>query len=203
MPPVVHPFPVMRPGFIQSAEWIGGPEDMTLEVAYQNLAGGLEVVSFQTKGENPGEICVPSSNDLANLGPRGRDILVAHLRMACMVHGSAVPGSREFEDIWVNQSGSNYFQTALGTTKITAVTAVSDAECDITWRVGTGPLFVTRVGHGEINAYAYAPSTQLYVVPGSVKKQFANYVHDWPGTVLTQAQKDAIVDYVVALKPWI
>lgn len=203
MPPVVHPFPVRRPGYIEQANWQGTAEDMALELAYRNLAGQLEVVSFATQGENPGEICVPSSNDLANLGPRARDILVAHLRMACMIRGVAIPCSKEFEDVWVTQSNANYFQTALGTTKITGCTAVSDSEADISWRVGTGPIYVTRVGHGEINSYAYAPSTQLLVVAGSVKKQFPSYVHNYPTTVLTQAQKDDIASYCVGLDPWI
>lgn len=201
--PVVHPFPVKRPGFIESAVWLGGDEDLALEIAFRNLGGGLDVVSLQATGENPGEICLPASTDPANLGPRARDILVAHLRMACMIRGIAIPCSREFEDVWVVQSESNYFQTALGTTKVVGCIPLTDSTARISWRIGNGPVYATDVGHGEINSYAFAPLTQLLVVPGAVKKAFPSYVHNYPsGPVLTTAQKDEIATYVLGLSPW-
>jgi len=203
MPPVVHPFPVKRPGYIEQAAWLGTDEDLSLQLSFRNIAGNLETISFQTAGENPGEICLPSSTDLATLGPRVRDILAAHLRMGVMVAGHAVPGSREFEDVFV-QTGTNNFQVAIGTAKVIASRMVSDSEIDIDWRIGSsGPIRTERFGHGELSNYVFVPQTQLLVVPGAVEKQFPNYVHSWPGTVLTQAQKDNVAAYVLTLEPWI
>lgn len=202
MAPTIHTFPVKRPGFIEQAVWIGTDEDMSLQVSHQNAAGVLEVVSFQTKGENTGEICLPTSTDLTTLGPRARDILAAHLRMAVMIAGKATPGSREFNDIFI-QSETNNFQTALGTTKVISTRMVSDAEVDVDWKQGNGPIYTTRFGHGEMALYSFIPQTQLYIIPGSVKIQFPSYVHNWPSTVLTQTQKDNIVAYVLGIQPWI
>lgn len=202
MAPTIHTFPVKRPGFIEQAAWIGTDEDMSLQVSHQNALGLLETVSFQTQGENVGEICLPNSTDLNSLGPRARDILAAHLRMSVMIAGKATPGSREFNDVFV-QSGTNNFQTALGLTKVNTTRMVSDAEVDIDWKTGNGPIYTTRLGHGEIALYTFIPQTQLFIVPGSVKAQFPNYVHNWPSTVLTQTQKDNIINYVLGLEPWV
>jgi len=57
--------------------------------------------------------------------------------------------------------------------------------------------------HGELNRYTFAPSTQLFVIPGAVKKQFPNYVHDHPNTVLTTTQREDIRSYVLGLALWI
>lgn len=200
--PAVHPFPIKRPGFITGATWIGGPEDMALECAYTNALGNPAVISFSTKGENPGELCLPASTDLNNLGPRARDILAAHLRMACMVGGVAVPGSREFEDVFI-QAESNNFQVALGMAKVVDVRMFSDTEVDVDWKVGTGPTYTTRLGHGELNTYTFVPQTQLLVIPGSVEKEFPTYIHDYPSQQLTSTQKSNIVNYVTALELWI
>lgn len=205
MPPAVHPHPVKRPGFITSAQWLGSDDDLDLQVTYINELGNPAALSFAAQAVGkPGEICIPSGNDLNSLGPRARDILAAHLRMACMVGGTAIPGSREFNDVFIQSQSSN-FQTALSNqTKVISSSMVSDTEVDISWRIGTnGPIYVTRLSHGETCTYAFVPQTQLLVIPGSVKAQFSNYVHNHPSQVLTQAQKDSVVAYVLTLQPWI
>ena len=201
--PVVYDFPVKRPGIITAAQWFGGDADLELHVSFTGLGGQGGQLVFQTQGTEVGEICLPTSTDLNNLGPRARDILVAHTRMACMVAGLAVPGSKEFLNAFI-QSDSNNLQTALGTVKVSDVRMVDDQCFDIDFKVGTGPAFTVRADHGELNNYTFVPSTQLLIIPGSVKKEFPTYVHDFNnGKILTQSQKDAISTYILGLEPWI
>lgn len=203
--PVIHTFPVKRPGFIATAQWQGPDDDLALAISFPDIGGISRSLTFQTRSTptgNPGEICLPTSNDLNDLGPRARDVLVAHTRMACMIAGLAVPGSKEFLDAFV-QSDTNNLQSALGMVKVTAVTPTTDQLIDLTYKQGTGPGFVVTVDHGELNNYIFVPETQLLVVPGAIKKQFPTYVHDYPGTILTAAQRQAIVDYVLTLEPWV
>lgn len=203
--PVVHPFPVRRPNFIVSATWVGTDEDLTLEVGYFDQGGIPRSVVFETRNVSEGrtgEICLPTSNDVADLGPNARDILVAHLRMACMVAGLAVPGSKEFTDALL-QADSNNLQTAVGTVKVTAVAPVDDQCVDIEFQKSPGPKRTYRIDHGELNQYVFVPQTQLRVVGGAVEKQYPNAVHDYPGTVLTETEKANIASYVLTLAPWI
>jgi len=203
--PANHGFPIQRPGFITGASWLGADNDLDLQVSYTNALGNPAVIQFAAQAVGrPGEVCVPASSDFNNLGPRARDILAAHLRMACMVAGHAVPGSREFNDVFI-QSGSNNFQTSISNAaKVNSSAMVSDTEVDILWKIGAnGPIYTTRLGHGELGNYVFVPQTQLLVIPGAVKAQFSNYVHNHPSQVLTQAQKDDIVAYVIGLKPWV
>lgn len=202
--PVVHAFPVKRPGFVNAIQWQGGDQDLALLCSYTDLGDVTRSIVFPCRGPNEaGELCLPASSDLANLsGTRQRDILVAHARMACMVAGLAVPGSKEFTDAFV-QSETNNLQTALGTVKVTAVDALDDQCVTLTFKQGTGPAYPLDVDHDELNKYAFVPSTQLLVIPGSIKKQFPTYVHDGASNILTQAQRDNIEAYVLALAPWI
>lgn len=203
--PAIHPFPVKRPGFIEQAHWLGGDDDLAFQVSYRNSEGDLQTKSFDTRNaERAGEICIPASNDVLDMGPNTRDILVAHVRMACMVAGIAVPGSKEFEDAILNgQLLAAGLQTAIGTVKVTNVVLVDDSCMDLEFRQGTGAKRVYRIDHGELNSYQFVPSTQLGVVPGAVKKQFPTAVHNHPTTALTQSEKDAIAAYVVGLAFWI
>ena len=201
--PVVHPFPVRRPGFIEQASWIGDDDDLSLQCSYRDQGGMLRSISFETRNaERPGEICIPTSNDVVDLGPNARDILVAHTRMACMIAGLAVPGSQEFEDAFV-QSETNNLQTAIGTVKVVAIEPVSDQIVAISYRKGSGPIRSYEIDHGELNRYAFTPSTQLWIVPGSVEKQFSGMVHDHPSTTMSSTDKQNVVDYVCGLAPWV
>lgn len=207
--PTVHDYPVKRPNFIKSASWVGDDSNLKLHVTFLNEDGSTGFLEFQTRNATAGrvgEICLPSgllgNNDPNDLGPRARDILVAHTRMACMVAGQAVPGSQEFLDAFT-QDGTNDLQTAIGTVKVSAVTVVNDVSINMSWRKGSGPIYTQSVDHQELNLYQFVPDTQLLIIPGSVKKQFSTYYHDYPNTLLSDAQKDAIAAYVLALSPWI
>lgn len=202
--PKVHKFPVKRPGFIEQAQWIGDDDDLSLQVSYRNEEGNLQSISFETRNADPrpGEICLPNTNDVLDLGPRVRDILVAHVRMACMIAGLAVPGSKEFSDAFV-QSEANHLQTAIGTVKVTDIVLIDDLCLDMEFKRGGGPKRVFRIDHDELNEYKFVPSTQLLVIPGAIEKEFSGAVHDHPNEVLTQQEKDDIVAYLLSLALWV
>lgn len=208
--PVVHSHPIKRPNFILSAAWIGGDDNLLFRVTFPDSLGVVQAIEFQTRNVGAGrsgEICLPiaivNNNDLNDLGPRARDIMVAHTRMACMVAGHATPGSIEFANAFLQPLGSKDLQTAIGTAKIVAITHIDDVKFNLTWRVGNGPDFTQEVDYTELGLYQFVPDTQLLVIPGAVKKTHAAAYHDYPNTVLTQAQKDAIVASVLATHHWI
>lgn len=204
--PVIHPFPVKRPGFIKSADWLGDDAHLTLRVTYEDIGGILRSLQFRTRNLGDGEkgdVCLPASTDLVNLGVRARDVLIAHTRMACMIAGLAVPGSQEFTNAFTAQEGSINLQTSLGTVKVTAVEIVDDQNVKLTFKQGSGPAYDVVCDHGELNRYSFAPDTQLLVLPGAVKKQFPSYVHEWGGSLLNDAKKAEILAYVLTLEPWI
>ena len=204
--PVVHQFPVKRPGFIETAEWINDDAHLALRITYTDVGNVARSMQFECRNlgdATPGSICLPASTDLNNLGPRARDTLVAHARMACMIAGLAVPGSKEFADAFTATLDSINLQTALGTVKVTNVDIVDDQTAMLTFKCGTGPNYNVEVDHGELNNYVFVPETQLFIIPGSVNKQFSSYVHNYPSAILTTSQKADIVAYVTSLEPWI
>lgn len=221
MPPIVYNHPIKRPGFITSARWLGDDDDLALQLKYENLQGGTASFSLDTKNaERNGNVCLPNSNDILQLGAYHddgehlvlgdhtysgdvRDILAAHLRMATLIHGHSVPGSVEFQDAVLDHLEANHFQTALGTTKISDVTVLDDSLVALQCRQGTGPKRWFLFDYGELQNYTYVPQTQLYIVAGAIEKQYGSYTHDHPNQVLTQTQKDNIADYVVTLAPWV
>lgn len=207
--PNVHPFPVRRPGFIETAEWVGPDSQLALKLTYRDATGTLRQIQFATRNQadgTAGEICLPSSilgNDLHGLGPRYEDILRAHTRMACLVAGTAVPGSDEFTTAMLTGQSQN-LQTGLGSTKVVTVTPQDDRTVLLGFKCGTGPTLDVVMDYTDLNVYEFVPETQLLVVPGSVKKAFASgYVHDYPTTVLTTVKKQDIIDYVSGLQPWV
>jgi len=207
--PVIHDFPVRRPGFIQSAEWVGGDDNLRLRLTYTDQSGSQKTVEFLTysaaQPTRKGEVCLPTSrlnNDLTNLGVRYEDILTAHTRMSCLVARSGIPGSDEFMDALLNGPTAN-IQTALGTVKVIDVTPVDDQTCTMTYKCGTGPSLTITQEYQNLNNYVFTPDTQLFVVPGAIRKQFPTYVHDYPTTILSDDRRDEIAAYVVTLEPWI
>ena len=206
--PLDHGFPVKRPGFIQQASWIGDDDDLSLQVTYYKIGGQGATESFETKNADPraGEICLPTSSDISTIADnesRRRDILAAHLRMACFLHGLAVPGSREFEDSFVHLEG-NHFQTSIGTVKVDSFEVIDDQCMNITFQKGSGPKETYVFDHQELNKYVFSPTAQVLVLPGAIEKEFSGYVHDHPDTTLTQAQKDNIVDFCLnGFIPWV
>lgn len=199
--PVIYPYPIKRPGFIEQAVWIGPDDDLSLEVRYRDTSDNLQTVPLPcSSGGQLGKICLPSS---ATINDISRDTLIAHLRMSTLISGS-IPGSAEWTDAFVNQADTNNLQTAIGNVKVTAIDVVDQQLLDVTLqKTSGGPTVVVRTDYNELGTYAFAPSTQLYCVAGAIEKQFPTYVHDYPDATLSQAQKDAIADYVVALEQWI
>lgn len=204
--PVIHDYPVKRPNFITSCTWVGDDTNLKLRVVFpSDDQGGVQALEFATRNVGAGrvgEVCIPTSNAIEDLGPRARDILVAHTRMACMVSGQAVPGSQEFLNAFT-QEGTNDLQTAIGTVKVSAVSVIDDVKVMMSWRKGTSPAWSQEVDHHELNLYQFTPDTQMLIIPGSVKKQFPTYVHDYPNTILTEERRDEIVAYVLGLAPWV
>ncbi len=208
--PVVHDFPVKRVGFIQSAEFQGPDAQLQLRVTYPNQTGGVAQIIFSCRNVgdgSPGEICLPApsalNNDLHNLGPRYEDMLRAHTRMSCLVAGTAVPGSVEFDEAIATGQTAN-LQTGMGAVKILAVTPLTDETVRLQYRLASGgPTVDVEMDYGDLNKYSFAPETQLYIIPGSVKKQFSTYVHDYPTTILSQTRREEIQAYIMAMAPWI
>lgn len=205
--PLIHSFPVKRPGFITQAQWIGDDDDLSLQLSYTDVGGVGKAMSLDTQNaERKGEICLPTSNDVADLAAddgRIRDILAAHVRMSVLCKGHAVPGSVEFSDAVLDHQESNHLQTALGTVKVKTVTILDDQCVHIEFQKGSGPKRTYLFDHQELSNYTFVPVTQLLVVAGAIEKQFSSYVHDHPNDVLTAQQKQNIVDYVLTLEPWI
>lgn len=199
--------PLRRPAgqLIVGAQWIGGDEDLSLEVQYYNSAGSIQVISFQTRnlGEgNPGVICLPSGSTIADVND---EALAASLRMAAWIAG-AVPGSYEFAQTFeVATAGENAkgFQTAAGTAEVQEVRIVSDALVELDFKIkGNSTIKTLQRGYAEFSDYAFQPSTQLWCICGSVKAQFPNYQHSYPGTALSVSQRQDILDYVSGLAVW-
>jgi hypothetical protein len=203
--PVVHAFPVRRPNFILSAEWLNQDAQLALKITFRDAGGTLKQLQFATRNlgdGTKGEICLPNSSDLHDLGPRHEDVLMAHTRMPCMVSRSGIPGSDEFKEALLNGLSAN-LNTALGVVKVVTITPIDDQTVALEFQQGSGPKLTINVGYADLNNYVFEPETQLFIIAGSVKKQFPTYVHDFPTTVLTQARKDEIVAYVLAMQPWI
>lgn len=206
--PIVHNFPVRRPNFIEDAFWIGDDDDLALNLKFTDVGGVQKSIQLETQNaERKGELCRPNSNDILDMADtqgRVRDILAAHVRMAVLVKGHAVPGSQEFADALVDDLlGSNNFQTSIGTVKVTDVTLIDHQCVDLEFKQGSGPKRTFTFDYQELMNYTFVPVTQLLVVSGAVEKEFPSYVHDHPNDVLSSSQKQDVVDYVMSLAPWV
>lgn len=207
--PVIHTFPVRRPGFISAAVFEGSDDALNLNLTYPRTDGMGDTSFILRCCRNPdndpdlaGHICLPSSKDINYLS---QDALIAHIRMAALIAG-VVPGSQEWMDSYqADLLGSTNLQTAIGNVKVTAFEAVDADLCRISvQKTSGGPVRVIDTDYGELGVYTYAPETQLHIVGGAIEKQFPSYVHNPAGgTTLSSSQKSAIVDYVLSLEPWI
>jgi hypothetical protein len=208
--PYIHNHPVLRPGFIEQVQWVGSDEDLSLQVSFRNQAGELTTKSFQTQGDNPGEICLPTNKTIDDLS---EDTLMASLLMASLL-AAAVPGTAEWAAQFSEQLTPR-LQTAIGdvvmittTQNPSGVTPISDALFSIQLKKNqtNNPVRTLQIAYAdlEIANYQYVPQTQLAVIPGSIRKQFGdNYVHNYPSTVLNSTQKAAIESYLLTKPFWI
>lgn len=200
--PIVYEFPVRRPGFITQAQWIGGDDDLALQLTYTGVGGGTQSVSLTTRNPDNliADIALPSGMTVDDMK---RDLIVAHIRMATFV-SKTVAGSEEWQKAFIEQAGARHFQTPIGNVKVTDVRMTSDVEFELDIKkTGGGPTRTLTSDHSEMSRYTFTPSTQLLIVGGAVWKDFGSYHHDYPNEVLSAQQKQDIVDYVLTLEPWI
>lgn len=198
-------YPIKRPGFIESADWVGTPgqDDLTLQLTYTDAQGVGLTVSMYTVNAPNATLCLPSSKTVADLP---EDIFTAHIRMAGMISG-AIPGSMEFETAIKSDGAGNArnFQMPIGDVKVTAVASIDPLNLRFTFQKASGGA--TRdidMDVRDIASYAFAPSTQLLVVAGAIKKQYPTYIQDHAnGKDLSQTQMDTVAAYVLGLDPWI
>lgn len=202
--PRIFDFPVKRPGFITGGFWNGQPgaDELSLQLSYFNEQGFPSNVAFHTKNGVPATLCLPTAAVIADLS---QDLLVSHIRMAGMVSGQ-IPGSKEYADaITVTGEGNaRNYQTPIGDVKVNSVNVVTEDTVELVLQKGSQATRTIVVGIDELAQYSFAPSTQLNVIPGSVKKQFPTYVQDPAASkFLTQAQMDDILAYVLSLELWV
>lgn len=208
--PIIHPYPIKRPGFLSNARFEGNDENLRFYVDYPDSGGVLQSIGFRLfdDGSDYQEMCIPVASYDINRIPD--TCLIAHLRMASIV-SDTVPTSKEWQDAMQVESGgqTKHFQTAVGQVKMSNFTPHASGETvDIELQRGTTTNKKTiSVDYDEVckEGYVFAPSTQLLVIPGSVLKEFpTNYKHDYPnGDILTQAERDAIIAYVNGLAVWV
>ena len=206
MIPIQLSSPVKRPpgDMIISAQWLGPDDDLSLEVSYYDEAGMTDTISFLCANSlegYKGDVCMPSSADSTDID---RDTVVAHLRMGSFL-ASAQFGTFEWDDLWLEQEGSKDLQLACGNCSVVDRRIVSDATVDIDIRLKgeNNPVQSFLVGVDELTSYSFSPSTQLKTIAGAVKRQFPNYVHEYPSTILSQAQRIDISEYVELLEIWV
>jgi hypothetical protein len=200
-------FPVQRPGFVKAAEWIGGNEQLRLECTYEDEFGDDQVISFDTEGEEAGQICLPATktiNDITDSGG-GADTFIAHLRMATLID-KIIIGSATFDGQFISFITPQTFTMAVGSIKIAGKALVSAYNYTVYFQDagGLGPLRGIEIGHDELTRYRFQPSTQLLVIPGTIEYTYPAYVHDANGAVyLSTAQKANIVTLLLNSTFWI
>jgi hypothetical protein len=203
--PVVFLYPVKRPGFITGVTWNGQPTDaqISLSIEYIDAQGLASQSVLYTTPNSIATLCLPSSKGIVDVDD---DTLIAHQRMAGMISGT-IPGSSEYDDAITGSSVLNArnFQTPIGDAKITDVTPLDERNIQVTWQKSSGGA--TKVVIADIQdlaKYAFAPSTQLRVIAGAIKKQYPTYIHDAATNKhLTQTQMDTIAAYVMGLDVWL
>jgi hypothetical protein len=201
--PIQYTFPVKRQGLILAATWVGADDDLALEITYTSETGSPALKSLRTSNatEGLGEICLPSSASILDIS---RDAIIASVRMATMI-SRTTPGSKEWDDAMTSEQDSVDFQMAIGNVKMKEARIVNDAlvELDMVKKGSSTPIKTVLTDIQELSSYTFTPETQLLCVAGALEKEFPTYIHNYPSTVLSQAQKDAIAAYVPTLALWI
>ena len=202
--PAMYPYPVRRPGFVPAATWQGQPgaDELQLEGTYTNDVGLPASLVFHTKNATDANLCLPTAALVTDLSA---DLLIAHVRMSGMISGT-VPGSKEYQDAIQGTGVLNekWFQTPAGDVKVVGIIPLSDTQTKLQFQKGTGAIRDVIAGNDELASYSWAPSTQLLVIAGAVRKQFPTYIQDPDtGKFLTQAQMDDIAAFILTLQPWV
>lgn len=198
----LYDFPVRRPTFVNTAQWNGPDDDLSLIVGYFDENGMQRSTSLTTTNTSNGigDICLPSRADIEDIP---RDTLVAHLRMATFI-SKTVAGSAEWKSAFVEQEGSQDFQLAIGTAAVIDIRIVDDIHFDVDIKRKSQQTVKTiRSDHAEMSNYTFTPSTQLKILGGALKFEFPNFVHDHPSEVLSSQQRQQIIDHILTLQPWV
>ena len=193
-----------RPGFITSAVWHGQPgaDELQLEIIYNDESGLPAAINLYALNNPNSTLCLPTAKLISDLS---EDVLVAHVRMAGLISGT-IPGSQEYFDaVTVTGEGNaRNFQTPIGDVKVIGVAILSDVQAKVTMQKGSQTPREILLPTDDLHEYAFAPSTQLLIIAGAIKKQFPTYIQDPDtGKFLTQQQMDDIVAYVMTLAPWV
>lgn len=201
--PIDHGFPVRRPNFLEAAEWIGSDEDLQLVCSYKDKLGNAKQKAFTTRNlstaSEPGLICLPSS---ATVNDLDETTIIAHVRAATFI-SRTIAGSKEWKNSFTNQEQSADFQLAVGTCKIIDVRLIDQSTVEFDVKKGSsGPVRTVATDHPDLSSYTLDADSAVLVIAGSVKKQFANYIHEYGTQVLTTSQKADIVAYVLGLAIW-
>lgn len=211
---VVAPFqpgyPIRRAaGFLASPQFEGTDDQLLFRVEYPDNQGVRHAINFRCtpSGSEPQEMCIANNSPDYTVTKLSRDTIVSHLRMASII-SKTIPGSKEWVDALLSTSDldAKYFQMPVGQVRLISWSMVDDRTMKMEFQRGTTTDKVFHeVDLNEITAesYIYAPSTQLMVISGSVERQFPNYHHNYPDTILSEQQRQDIIDYVASLELWI
>lgn len=191
--------PSKRPGMITAATFHGDDDDLSFTVEWSDdHESGAVAFQLQNLDEGRcGTICLPANSSLDDAS---EDSIVASIRMNAFLSGS-IAGSDEFLAMFAVGDGKD-IRSAVGNLRIDTVVMVDGVTFNINLKRGDDKLAILT-DHRAVSHYSYTPSTQLLVIAGAVCAEYPLYVHDYPSKVLTQAQKDDIISYVVQLEPWI
>ena len=198
-------YPIRRPAFTENANWVGEPgqDDLTLRLEYRDAQGQAGQTELYTVTAENATLCLPNSKDIHSLP---EDVFSAHVRMAGMVSGT-IPGSSEYDAAIKADGAGNArnFQMPIGDVRVTTIQYLTAAMVRFTFqKTSGGPTRDIDLDVRDLATYAFAPSTQLLVVAGAIKKQYPTYIQDHAnGKDLTQTQMDTIAAYVLGLDPWI
>ena len=203
--PVQLAKPVKRtPGdVIISAQWIGEDDDLELEITYNNCAGVHETMSFVTANTTEsriGEVCVPATYGIQEQYDQDA---IANIALGSFISG-AVPPSFEWEQMFVEQTGSKDFQMATGTVAIDAYRLQSESVIEIDLKIkGSQEIKTIYPSIDELVIYQFSPSTHLKCVAGAIKKEFPTYSHEYPNDIMSGSKRQDVIDYVQSLSCWL
>jgi hypothetical protein len=201
--PYNHGQPVIRLGAILGAQWVGPDDDLALEVQLLDEVGTNVVVSFQTANVNEGrigQIVMPNSASILNISD---ETCIAHARMAPWIEGGGVgpsPASTDWIALFQDEGSIPDFQMAIGNTRIYDARPVDDIyfEFDIRKKGTSSPTKTVLIDYETFVGYSLEPVEASRCIAGGVKWRHPTYVHEYPGTILTQARRDEIIATILS-----
>lgn len=198
------PFPKMKKHFhTVTFEDVGQPEE-SLRVRWTNADQTLGLVNFLVGTD----VFLESPSTVSQVPD---EQLMASLSMAAILGGSALAGTVEFADLYVNQE-TKYFQTIIGNVLLKSVTALPDelpkgTIFDLVFqKVGSASNTKTvRSDAWTISQYENRVDSgahACYVIPGAIYKQFPSLKKSNLGSDGSQARLD-MIDYIKNKAFWV